>query len=400
MLLGRTLDPRRASPSGGLYGQRTFVFTDNLDVTNRLFHSLLDAEGQNSAGQPVRQPLAATRSNLEDEEIARLRAGQNWRVAEEIGHQVGLAVPLSIDRTSSQDAGVDARADIVVATASLEVGFDDPYVGAVLQHKAPLDNASFLQRKGRAGRKREMRPWMAIVLSDYGRDRAAYQAYDALFDPALREQNLPTANRYVLRIQAGFALMDWLTAQIGAAPGYPDNLWKDLAYPPRFENPSRRDQRRGRQRWLAGRIRTLLDSGTGLDRLARYLGGALGVDDDEVTALLWEPPRALVTSVLPTLLRRLEHEWTTWRPDGQERGEEPFTPRSAPRFPPAQLLHRSEPARDRGRNPRAQPARRGSPSDARSPGSSGVRSGACQPPLRDSTRERRLLGTYRPRRPP
>jgi ATP-dependent helicase Lhr and Lhr-like helicase len=79
-----------------------------------------------------------------------------------------------------------------------------------------------------------MRPWTAIVLSDYGRDRAAYQAYDALFDPALRAQSLPMANRYVLRIQAGFALMDWLAAQIGAVPGYPDNLWKDLAYPPSF----------------------------------------------------------------------------------------------------------------------------------------------------------------------
>ena len=51
-----------------------------------------------------------------------------------------------------QDSGVAADADIVVATASLEVGFDDDRVGAVLQHKAPHDVAQFLQRKGRAGR--------------------------------------------------------------------------------------------------------------------------------------------------------------------------------------------------------------------------------------------------------
>ena len=73
--------------------------------------------------------------------------------------------------------------DVVVATASLEVGFNDPAVGSVIQHKAPRDVAQFLQRKGRAGRLRSMRPWTVVVLSDYGRDRLAYQAYDQLFDP-------------------------------------------------------------------------------------------------------------------------------------------------------------------------------------------------------------------------
>ena len=41
-----------------------------------------------------------------------------------------------------------------VATAALEVGFNDPLVGAIIQHKAPRGMASFLQRKGRAGRVR------------------------------------------------------------------------------------------------------------------------------------------------------------------------------------------------------------------------------------------------------
>ena len=54
---------------------------------------------------------------------------------------------------------MDSQAEVVVATASLEVGFDDPTVGAVLQHKAPRDAAQFLQRKGRAGRTRGTRPW-------------------------------------------------------------------------------------------------------------------------------------------------------------------------------------------------------------------------------------------------
>ena len=322
MLLGRALDPPRDAPSGGLYGRRSFVFTDNLDVTNRLYYSLLDAEGQDSWGRRTKSPLARTRSDLEDENARRLAAGQNWRFAEDIGHPVGLDVPLRIDRTSSQDAGVDAGADVVVATASLEVGFDDPTVGAVLQHKAPLDNASFLQRKGRAGRPRVMRPWTVVVLSDYGRDRAAYQGYDALFDPTLREQPLPIANRYVLRTQAGFAFMDWLATRVGAAGGYPDHLWRDLAYPPRNERKERRQHLRAqRQAWLAGEVRTLLEDERATRDLARYLEGALGVDENEVTALLWDPPRALMTAVLPTLLRRLEHRWRRWTPD--EKGSSP-----------------------------------------------------------------------------
>jgi hypothetical protein len=76
--------------------------------------------------------------------------GQYWWLAEALGHEIDGDVQKIIDRTSSQDSGVAADADVVVATASLEVGFDDDRVGAVLQHKAPRDAAQFLQRKGPA----------------------------------------------------------------------------------------------------------------------------------------------------------------------------------------------------------------------------------------------------------
>jgi hypothetical protein len=32
-----------------------------------------------------------------------------------------------------------------------------------------------------------MRPWTVVVLSDYGRDRIAYQGYDILFNPILEK---------------------------------------------------------------------------------------------------------------------------------------------------------------------------------------------------------------------
>lgn len=105
---------------------------------------------------------------------------------------------------------MDQDADLVVATASLEVGVDDDRVGLVLQHKAPRDAASFLQRRGRAGRRRLTRPWTVVTLSDFGRDRLTYQAYDQLFAPELPARRLPVGNRFVLKIQATQAMLDWI----------------------------------------------------------------------------------------------------------------------------------------------------------------------------------------------
>ena len=59
-----------------------------------------------------------------------------------------------------------------------------------------------------------MRPYTAVVLSDYGRDRATYEAWDTLFDPVLPDLVLPIRNRAVLRMQATIAMIDWLTSQL------------------------------------------------------------------------------------------------------------------------------------------------------------------------------------------
>ena len=48
MLLRRVSTVNRAA----VYGSRLFVFTDDLDVTNRLYFDLLDAEGRDSWGRP------------------------------------------------------------------------------------------------------------------------------------------------------------------------------------------------------------------------------------------------------------------------------------------------------------------------------------------------------------
>src|SRR5262249_14851244 len=160
-----------------------------------------------------------------------------------------------------------------------------PKVGAVIQHKAPRDVAQFLQRKGRAGRSRQMRPWTVVVLSDYGRDRVAYQAYDLLFDPELPVRALPIGNRYVERIQAVYATFDYLGLLLASAGE--GSVWTNLAGPGQTPN------QQARQAALARAIAEILNNPSEQSAYAAFLGRALDLPDEEVTALLWEDPRPL-----------------------------------------------------------------------------------------------------------
>ena len=298
-----------------LFGTTGFLFTDDLDVTNRFYDDLRDAEGgQSRSGRPGRKPvLAGLRSPDLPQHADRYRDGQSWDLVNKIGRYLAPdlhAGELRVGRTSSQDAGVDTDADLVVATSSLEVGFNDPRVGLVLQHKAPHDTASFIQRQGRAGRVRGTRPVTVITLSDYGRDRLAYQGYETLFAPQLTATPLPVKNRYVLKIQAAQALLDWLSRDLRRA--HPATDARNLLTAP--GSNSRRHDDAPRQ-WLADRLHELLTSKTAQDSLARHLQAALQISADEVQALLWEQPRSLLLAVTPTALRRLRSNWRPIRND-------------------------------------------------------------------------------------
>jgi hypothetical protein len=309
MLLRRTL----GTTHGDNFGSRVFAFTDNLDVTNRLYHNLLDAEGWDSSGRrpnPARPggSLANLRGATLPNARERLERGQNWALVEEIGHALTLGTRVRVGRTSSQDAGVDPEADILVATAALEVGFDDPEVGAVLQHKAPHSAAAFLQRKGRAGRRQEMRPWTVVVLSDYGRDRSAYQSYDQLFSPSLPPRHLPLGNCAVLRMQATFALCDWLARRLPA--NHSPDPWVDFSQPAsEIRDRTVAHDVGARQVLYAQYLRALLEDGSVRDEFAGFLVRALAIAPDQASAIMWEPPRAIMMEAVPTLLRRLERNW-------------------------------------------------------------------------------------------
>lgn len=314
MLLRRILD---AGPDG-VYGNRLFTFTDDLDVTNRLYFQLLDAEGRDSWGRFDARgngALAALRASTQPEHAARQQLGQAWDICEDIGHHLDPADGLRIGRTSSQDPGVAALSDVIVATASLDVGFNDPTVGAVLQHKAPRGAAQFLQRKGRAGRIRGMRPWTVVVLSDYGRDRLAYQGYDLLFDPSLEATSLPLQNTYVIRMQAGFAFMDWLTSRL--PKGWKGSTWFDLAGPIEVNQPRQKFAAQRQQMELQLIEACLTDSSIRGQMLA-HVKAALGITDEQLHAIAWEAPRSLLLDLLPTLRRRLASNWAVGAEVGQD----------------------------------------------------------------------------------
>ena len=237
---------------------------------------------------------------------------------------------------------MDRESSIVVATASLEVGYNDPLVGAVIQHKAPRDMASFLQRIGRAGRNFRMRPWTVVVLSDYGETASPTRATN-LFNPVLEKRSLPQS-KPLCATHAAVSLHGLVGEKLKENKSPPGSVWNDFPNPFLFygDNSDFQQARQNmemRQQIEARIIKEVLQKQKCRDDLAAYLEKALQVDKQTILAILWEYPRPLLLEVLPTLLRRLEHNWER-KGEGDARAGldclPPYTP--LPEFVPANLF--------------------------------------------------------------
>ncbi|WNG57111.1 DEAD/DEAH box helicase [Archangium gephyra] len=316
MLLARAQTPRQASRSRGedsvssdvFYARRVFGFSDNLDTLNRWMADMADAERQRLALLRLHPAHRTPPESVDPDTLRRMeQAGQIWELPRELGYDLNQS--LRVTRCSSQDPGVDAASDIIVATSSLEVGYDDPEVAATLHHKRPRSLSSFIQRKGRAGRRRGTRPWSVLVLSDYGSDRWAFQHADQYFQPCVDFQFLPVTNPYVLRIQATAFLVDWIGRVIHQGSSY---LYL-----------GRRGQwLRAVQTKAIQLLQDLLEMGPQWRRFRRELARAFHfprgrgnepLDEAALDAILWEEPRPLLKRVVPTLLRKLEADWSLAR---------------------------------------------------------------------------------------
>ncbi|WP_122046638.1 protein DpdJ [Vibrio atlanticus] len=290
--------------SQDVFGQKAFVFTDDLDVINRLYNDYLDAEGKQDFFGQLRpsnrneNPLAYLRSpsNENCSPTLKRELGQDWFAAEKIGHYLDQAN--IVERTSSQDSGVNQGANVVVATASLEVGYNDPTVGAVIQHKAPRNVASYLQRKGRAGRRRGMRPWMYTILSDFGRDRIAFQQYEQLIDPKVSTTKLPTENSHIHKMHAALTTLEWLVKNSPQLKWL--NVWSALKAP---------QKNAGKLEKLHHAVVDLLSTPSKIDQLTAHIKSTLGLNDDQAKVVMWAPPRSIMMSFLPELEQSLKYCW-------------------------------------------------------------------------------------------
>ena len=294
--------------SKGSWGTKTFVFSDDLDATNRLFGNLKDAEGFIRKGifwdrREDRGSLAMLRDPTTGDVSKLNHYKQNWDIVKRIGHSLDWTDRTAIGRTSSEDRGVDAQANVVIATASLEVGFNDPNVGTVIQHKAPQDFSSYLQRKGRAGRDRKMRPWTIVTLSEFGRDRSVFQHYESLLDPEIKSLILPIENEHILRLNAAQATLDWAGQEV---PKF--DPWEQLNKPEKNFPRSVKEE-------LLKLFKAVLNGDDERSRLHKYIKQALALpwnDTEAVEKLLWKSPRSIYMEFIPTLIRKIESNWGEW----------------------------------------------------------------------------------------
>ncbi|MDT5016227.1 MAG: hypothetical protein QOD39_2387 [Mycobacterium sp.] len=333
MLLRRILD-ENGSSTPAPYGTRVFAFLENLDLVNRLYRQLLDAEGRNPVGQreasravlaALRLPDYASRYMDIGDEAEWDRDGQHWWLTEALGFGERA---LAVSRTSSQDAGVSASTDVVIASSALEVGYDDPRVGAVLQHKAPRDIAQFLQRRGRAGRLQSQRPWTVVVLSDYGRDRIVFQSYESILDPSVPAMQLPMGNQSVRKMQAAMCLLDWASGQLNVSQ-YPH--WDTRRA---WSSPTASQHARESIVLLLA----VLDGGSAQQELSKYVATSLGLHPAEVQSLCWEHPRSLMLEVVPTAYRRLQSNWATASAQQLKPGTDNVARQPLPEYIPATLF--------------------------------------------------------------
>lgn len=234
---------------------RGIVFTESLDLTNRLFAQIRDAEGN-------RLELWRFRTVLNDLEFqgqgcpnttpalcaSHYLQGECWRGIFG-GTNCTQLIPgfrertLDISSVSSQGREDYWNSDIVVATPSLEVGVDDDRIIVTFHYRPPRTVFSFIQRRGRAGRAADAVAHTLMILANtasdhfyfFRRNRLVYGSYElplnpsnpvlrAMHDRIARERS--RMHYHIARpgnnIPAG--ILDWIWEKLEESPIIRDNF--------------------------------------------------------------------------------------------------------------------------------------------------------------------------------
>ncbi|MED5370938.1 MAG: AAA domain-containing protein [Myxococcota bacterium] len=215
--------------TGARGGYRALAFLDSIDKVKRLHGDYLDAETNSRLATLRTSRLGTVSPEVEPrtgccgqpESCSRFIDAECWYFASKDPHQEKASGPyhpgdtLEVASTpifSGAKEGVDERirtSDVVFATSSLEVGFDDPDMTLVYQHYAPLNAASFVQRKGRGGRGADDRPVTGVTLSVYSpRDTWFFRRPERMLEAHRFQVPLNMRNYFVRRGQVLSTLLD------------------------------------------------------------------------------------------------------------------------------------------------------------------------------------------------
>ncbi|KIG17587.1 DNA helicase [Enhygromyxa salina] len=214
---------------GNRGGYRALAFLDSIDKVKRLHGDYIDAERNNRLARlrtsryGTVPPESTPRRECcgHPETCSRFVDGECWFFAArdphqetangayEAGQSLSVCQSPVFSGTKERVDDMIGSSDVVFATSSLEVGFDDPEMSLVFQHYAPLNAASFVQRKGRGGRGADDRPVTGVTLSVYSpRDTWFFRRPERMLEAASFRVPLNMRNFFVRRGQLIATLLD------------------------------------------------------------------------------------------------------------------------------------------------------------------------------------------------
>lgn len=200
---------------------RSLIFQDSISKVKKLATDFYDAETNKHLSQlRLRRPTSTDIVTSQE-----FWEGEYWYFDVEDTYQYsngrttpGQPATQLTSRPSPVYSGTGKNVtdlleqDIIFATTSLEVGYDDSSIQFVLQHHAPRNPASFVQKKGRAGRSLSDRPITAVTLSRSSyKDAFYYQNPHLLYDPADYRPPLNVDNYFVQSFQTLALIFDELS---------------------------------------------------------------------------------------------------------------------------------------------------------------------------------------------
>ena len=241
-------------PDSELKRYRTFGFVQSLDIAGRWLYQMEDAEKIKPEQSEQRKKYRVDKTPLEERQIKYIplyayryppynrklfpnflgsnvtcncdcqssgspnldcpyfKAGECWWVLSQKDKARQESLKIIRKTGSDRSITIEPNDDLIITTTALEVGYDDEALMCVLQYTAPANVASFVQRKGRGGRKVGTRPIVVTVLSPYkSTDLFLFRNEHILTDPTFHKLPLNSQNRYLQKIHGFYALFDWLT---------------------------------------------------------------------------------------------------------------------------------------------------------------------------------------------